>query len=235
MAAEIGVQLKRPRPRLAGHLPLVLQVHVHIGPLEPIDGLLGIAHRAKVGEAGAAQQPDEVYLQLVGVLELVHHDQLEPLLQLLPQERPVAQGPIGKTEDVGGIDAARLLLERPVFFLHAARRGEEVFSCRFVAAQNALHDQSGKRSLQGAHRLFRLSLGARQSEARQCGDHLPVRQGGAALQQPSHLPQRLFGLLHLPRRSASGQEFLQGRSRLPQDSRRGNGGGAEIEGVQPGG
>ena len=57
--------------------PLGTTEHLDLGAAEPIDRLLRVAHGAQRAPALARQETDEVDLLLVGVLELVDHDQGE--------------------------------------------------------------------------------------------------------------------------------------------------------------
>ncbi len=88
VAAEVVGQLGELRLGREGSQPVaVLEEHVHIGAAEPVDALLRVAHRAHVGEARLRQGGDNGDLQLVGILELVDHDDLEPLAVALGQLR----------------------------------------------------------------------------------------------------------------------------------------------------
>ena len=88
VAAEVVGQLGELRLGREGSQPVaVLEEHVHIGAAEPVDALLRVAHRAHVGEARLRQGGDNGDLQLVGILELVDHDDLEPLAVALGQFR----------------------------------------------------------------------------------------------------------------------------------------------------
>ena len=81
-----------------------LQVGGDVGAPEPIDGLLGVPHHEQLagGEADVApargpprgllaQPQDDLVLQRIGVLELVHQDGLEARLQFLPDARMVPE------------------------------------------------------------------------------------------------------------------------------------------------
>ena len=60
--------------------PLVeVQQVAHVSPAPGVDGLVGVAHHEQVLVV-AGQHLHELVLQAVDVLELVHHDVLEPLL-----------------------------------------------------------------------------------------------------------------------------------------------------------
>ena len=88
VAAEVVGQLGELRLGREGSQPVaVLEEHVHVGTAEPVDALLRVAHRAHVGEARLRQGGDNGDLQLVGILELVDHDDLEPLAVALGQLR----------------------------------------------------------------------------------------------------------------------------------------------------
>ena len=52
-------------------------VHRHVRAAEPVDALLRVADGAHAREAFPGHALDHVHLQLIGVLELVHHHQLE--------------------------------------------------------------------------------------------------------------------------------------------------------------
>ncbi len=74
--------------------------HVDIGAAETVDALLGIAHRAHVRIAVFGQGPYQGNLQLVGILELVHHDHLEPAEVPLRYGRVPHQRLVGKAQQV---------------------------------------------------------------------------------------------------------------------------------------
>ncbi len=77
MAAEVVGQQDEPVGVRLPRLFDVAVIHGNVGATEAVDALLRVAHRAQTLAGGARHALDHVHLQLVGVLELVHHDQLE--------------------------------------------------------------------------------------------------------------------------------------------------------------
>ena len=77
MAAEVVGQQDEPVGVRLPRLFDVAVIHGNVGATEAVDALLRVAHRAQTLAGGACHALDHVHLQLVGVLELVHHDQLE--------------------------------------------------------------------------------------------------------------------------------------------------------------
>src|SRR3954463_103383 len=63
---------------------------LHVGAAEGVDGLVGVADRAQVA-VGRAEQAQQLVLDLVDVLVLVHEDPLPLLAVLLGQGRLVPQ------------------------------------------------------------------------------------------------------------------------------------------------
>ena len=82
--AVVGVQNDGLRP---GMLTLKLQDKIHVGAPPGVDGLVRVAHHEQVLVV-AGQNLRQLVEILVDVLELVHHDVLQPPLPLLP-DRPV--------------------------------------------------------------------------------------------------------------------------------------------------
>ena len=95
---EVGRQGEH-RPARALENPLHLVVGVDVGPAEPVDGLLGVAHHEERAgahpdlapggllNAFAGQEQDHLGLHRVRVLELVHEQVGEPPLEIPPHLR----------------------------------------------------------------------------------------------------------------------------------------------------
>ena len=82
MAAEVLLELRlqllflQLRKGLRQIIP-VLRERPHIRTAEPVDALLRIPHHAHVRQLGLRDQLQYLYLDLVRVLELIHHDEAE--------------------------------------------------------------------------------------------------------------------------------------------------------------
>ena len=100
MAAEVHIEAAAHA--LAGALDFLLLAAKDrdVRPAEPVDGLLGIAHGAKLAAVRAAQQAHQLDLLLRGVLELVHHHHLELARELGAHERVVLERVVGASEQV---------------------------------------------------------------------------------------------------------------------------------------
>ena len=77
MAAEVVGQLDDALGVARAHILQMAAVHRHVRAAEPVDALLRVADGAHTREALSCHALDHVHLQLIGVLELVHHHQLE--------------------------------------------------------------------------------------------------------------------------------------------------------------
>ena len=80
MAAEVRIEPHVKRPYfLRAHPCFVLFVDRNVGAAERVNGLLRIADRAQALLPLSYQVGNHVDLQLIRVLEFVHHDKLEPV------------------------------------------------------------------------------------------------------------------------------------------------------------
>ena len=80
MAAEVVRQLDQAIGVALFDIGQVTAIHRHVGPAEPVDALLRVTDRAQARKALPCQALDHVDLQLVGILELIDHHQLEAVL-----------------------------------------------------------------------------------------------------------------------------------------------------------
>ena len=79
VAAEVVGQLDDALGVAAAHILQMTAVHRHVRAAEPVDALLRVADGAHARETFPGHALDHVHLQLIGVLELVHHHQLEAI------------------------------------------------------------------------------------------------------------------------------------------------------------
>ena len=143
MAAEVHIEAAAHA--LAGALDFLLLAAKDrdVRPAEPVDGLLGIAHGAKLAAVRAAQQAHQLNLLLRGVLELVHHHHLELARELGAHERVVLERIVGAGEQVVVVEQRLLSLEGLVLRLDV---GSEVHQ---LGQRVALHAQVALRKEQG--------------------------------------------------------------------------------------
>ena len=120
----------------------------HVGPAPPVDRLVVVPHRADV--AVRTDQPDQLVLGAVGVLEFVHQHELEALavvrqpVGMLAEERERVQ------EQVVEVHRVRGLQRRPQCRVHVGRHlGQPVEGRRGLEAGRVLHPVLGA----GDHRL----------------------------------------------------------------------------------
>ena len=77
VATEVVGQLDDALGVAAAHILQMAAIHRHVRAAEPVDALLRVADGAHAREAFPGHALDHVNLQLIGVLELVYHHQLE--------------------------------------------------------------------------------------------------------------------------------------------------------------
>ena len=107
MAAEVVDQMLDVGAHIvAEHVALMLQVDAHIGALEAVDALLGVAHGAQMALVGTGNAFDHVDLQLARVLEFVDHDELEAVGVGGRDLRMAVQGAQGEGDEACHVDKA---------------------------------------------------------------------------------------------------------------------------------
>ena len=176
MAAKIAYELhvlgagcRALAPGARGQLALLASEDLDLGAAEPIDRLLGIAHRAERTAALAREERDEVDLLLVGILELVDHHHLEPAGVLRADALVVAQGLVGEPQQITVVEQGALLLECAVLALHRAGKGAQLLERGAAARKETVHRGIGylgreQVNLLLGERLARARLLARQDE-----------------------------------------------------------------------
>ena len=110
MASEIVGKLDKACFVSACHRCKVPIVDRNVRPAETVDALLRIANRAQALEVLARHALDHVHLQLIGVLELVDHNQLEAIGVLGSDFRVLAEHSRRHREQVVVVEHARLTL-----------------------------------------------------------------------------------------------------------------------------
>ena len=109
VAVTAEVVGQRGKLRVGREVPqpvAVLEEHVHVGAAEPVDALLRVAHRAHVGEARLRQSADDGDLQLVGILELIDHDDPEALAVARRELGVLGEGVQAPTQQISLIEPA---------------------------------------------------------------------------------------------------------------------------------
>ena len=110
MASEIIGKFYEPCFVSACHRCKVPIVDRDVRPAETVDALLRIANRAQALEVLARHALDHVHLQLIGVLELVDHDQLEAVSVFGSDFGVLAEHARRHREQVIVVEHARLAL-----------------------------------------------------------------------------------------------------------------------------
>ena len=110
MASEIIGKFNKACFVSACHRCKVPIVDRDVRPAETVDALLRIANRAQALEVLARHALDHVHLQLIGVLELVDHDQLEAVSVLGSDFGVLAEHARRHREQVIVVEHARLTL-----------------------------------------------------------------------------------------------------------------------------
>ena len=108
VAAEVVGQLDDALRIARAHVLQMSAIHRHVRPAEPINALLRVANGAHAREALARHALDHVHLQLVGVLELVHHHQLEAVRIRRLNSREIAKRPCRERQQVVVVQKPRL-------------------------------------------------------------------------------------------------------------------------------
>ena len=93
----------------AGKLAVEVQQELHARPAPGVDGLVGVSDDEKVFVV-AAERAHEAVLGLVYVLELVHHDVLQPLLPLAAYLALALENVEGEEDEVVVVQAEALFL-----------------------------------------------------------------------------------------------------------------------------
>ena len=102
----LGDGYSRPAP---GELLLDLFVYLDVGPPEPVDTLLGIAHDEEPARFAAREQKDDLRLERIRVLKLVHEDETESLAERAEQIA-VSEEPARPYQQIVEIEEAFLSL-----------------------------------------------------------------------------------------------------------------------------
>ena len=98
---------------------------VDVGAAEAVDGLLRVADGRQVTGALAREELDQGELRLVGVLELVDHDELKAPRVVPTHDRAVPHGRVGLFDQVVVVEHALVELPGGIGRLHPARELEE--------------------------------------------------------------------------------------------------------------
>ena len=130
MAAEIVGKRDAPlRIRLL-HRPHMAMIDRHVGAAETVNALLRVANRAKALKALARHALDHIDLHLIGILEFIDHDELEPIrvigrhLGMLDEHARCAG------EQVVVIEKARLALPSRIRIADEIRKLDELGEMR---------------------------------------------------------------------------------------------------------
>jgi len=123
--AEAGRELQACRAT-AGELLAHLPVHGDVGAPEAVDRLLGVAHDEELprhglhlapvasGGIGGGEQQQDLGLEGIGVLELVHEDVGEPPLEVGPRLVVVAHEVARAHQQIHEVEPSLLVLERAI-------------------------------------------------------------------------------------------------------------------------
>ncbi len=196
-----------------------LQVGVHVGPPEGVDGLLGVADEDEGGAAPGERPADDVPLDEVGVLELVDDHDVEPA-----RERPadvVTPGPI--VDGLGQlhqqlIEGQQARLPQPLVhlpldaFSEAAPPPGRLVAGRWLELGGRVGDRLGSDG-----------TGHAEVEARR-----PVTYHPAGIDVADRLGHDRIGILaQRPAFAHGGQHPQAGEGQLAEAVGRGDGGGVE--------
>ena len=129
MAAVIDIEAAHGAVARGLDIALLISKHRDICAAEPVDGLLGIAHRAELARIGAAEQAHELHLLLGGILELVDHHHLELAGKLSLHARVVLERLVGEREQVVVIEHRPIMFERAIFGIDLCRERHELIEC----------------------------------------------------------------------------------------------------------
>ena len=235
MAAEIVGQLDDAVGVFGTHGGQMLAIHRDVGTAETVDGLLRIADDAQTLAGLPRELRDHIDLQLIGVLELVDHDHLEPV-GIAPRDLgAVPQRPCRERQQIG-------IVEHPGFALalrENARNQRGYLDKRLEVRAHDARAQLGRDALVARHQLGQQLLVRRSLAEPLAGDGKPTRhregleigqrrsvgqraihRGDGLLREHQELIARLAGL-HLARQRAGvarrvaqlHQQFLGARRR----------------------
>ena len=102
----------------------ITEKDIHIGAAETVDALLGITNRAYVGKAWLRKRSNQSNLKLVGVLELIDHDDLELASISIGNFRVIGQRMKCHTEQINVVDAGSAL-QALVFFINSTSYAQQ--------------------------------------------------------------------------------------------------------------
>ena len=140
MAAEIIGQHDDALGIARAHLFKMPAIDRHISTAEPVDRLLSIAHRTQPARPWACQPLDHVNLHLVGVLELVNHDELE-LIGVLRGDFGVIRERTGcEHQQIAVVEHARFLLCSVECLARALRKQHERFEMGLSGGKAQFHN-----------------------------------------------------------------------------------------------
>ena len=141
MASEIIGKLDEPCFVSACHRGKVPVVDRDVRPAETVDALLRIANRAQALEVLARHALDHVHLQLIGVLELVDHNQLEAIGVLGSDFRVLAEHARRHREQVVVAEHARLALAPTIRIKDTGRQVDHLAHARLGEGKASFHHQ----------------------------------------------------------------------------------------------
>ena len=110
VAAEVVGQLDDALGVARAHILQMAAIHRHVRATEPIDALLRVADGAHARKTFARHALDHVNLQLIGVLELIHHHQLEAIDVRRLNGGMIAKRPGSERQQVVVVQQPRLAL-----------------------------------------------------------------------------------------------------------------------------
>ena len=144
VAAEIGGQFYDAIGARRSHRLKMAAVYRDVGPAEPVDRLLRVAHRAQAAGALAREALDHVDLHLVGVLELVDHHELELVAVEGRDAGVVLDGARRHDEQVVVVEHAALAFALRIRRKRAARQLHKRFQQARRSPQPQFHDERGE-------------------------------------------------------------------------------------------
>ena len=141
MASEIVSKLDKARFVSVCHRGKVPVVDRDVRPAEAIDALLRIADRAQALEVLARHALHHVHLQLVGILELVDHNQLEAIGVLRSDFGMLAEHARRHREQVVVVEHSRLMFAPAIRIEDAARQVDNLAHARLGKGKASFHHQ----------------------------------------------------------------------------------------------
>ena len=125
-----------------------------VGLPEPVDALLGVAHRGEMACAVTRQKRDELELPCIGVLRLVDHHKPEAPTVVCRNNGVVTHSMEGKRDKVVVVEDGLLALELKIALVYLAGKANKGLCQRRIACKCGLEPGLAQGALCLGHKLL---------------------------------------------------------------------------------